>query len=206
MKAVPKWNGISSLGLLGLLMLTLCLPVGAAQIRGSLCVTLTAQGKPVSGEQLTLYQVKTGSEGGLTPSFRDWDAPMEADALARYAKEHGISGKTQSTDSAGTAYFGALEMGIYLVVQSERTQDNAVIAPFLVSIPMEIGGKEIWDVKAFPKTESVIPKPEPEDPKLPQTGQLKWPAPVLAVAGLGTAGCGWLLTHKAKRNETDGKQ
>ncbi|MDD5931112.1 MAG: SpaA isopeptide-forming pilin-related protein [Oscillospiraceae bacterium] len=43
---------------------------------------------------------------------------------------------------------------------------------------------------------------EPGKPTLPQTGQLNWPVPVLAAAGLGLFAAGWALCFRRKDHET----
>ena len=43
-------------------------------------------------------------------------------------------------------------------------------------------------------------KPEkPQDPTLPQTGQLNWPVPVLAVSGVVLFTIGWLICFNRKK-------
>ncbi|SHJ82957.1 hypothetical protein SAMN02745248_01062 [Hathewaya proteolytica DSM 3090] len=95
------------------------------------------------------------------------------------------------------------------------------INPFVLSIPYtsEDGRTLIYKVEAFPKVEVTIEEPnnpydpnddidkdkdkddfptddnpDPDhtpDPKLPQTGILKWPIPVLAVSGVLIFSLGW---------------
>lgn len=47
-------------------------------------------------------------------------------------------------------------------------------------------------------TPTPTPTPTPEVPKLPQTGQMNWPIPVLAVLGLALVALGWILRRKEK--------
>ena len=69
-------------------------------------------------------------------------------------------------------------------------------------------GQYRYDVTAAIKSElerepetTVPPSTQPEDPKLPQTGQLNWPVPVLAAAGLGLFTLGLILRKKEEPYE-----
>ena len=69
--------------------------------------------------------------------------------------------------------------------------------PFLVSVPYLADGEYCYDVKTVPKTDlerEVEPTPPPSSGggggKLPQTGQLWWPVPVLICMGLGCIAVG----------------
>lgn len=43
-------------------------------------------------------------------------------------------------------------------------------------------------------------RPVDQDKKLPQTGSLNWPIPVLTIVGLVLVGCGWYLCTRRKKN------
>ena len=47
------------------------------------------------------------------------------------------------------------------------------------------------------------PPTEPGEPDLPQTGQLNWPIPLMAVAGLGFFVVGWTLCFGKKREHNE---
>ena len=130
--------------------------------------------------------------------------------------------------SDGSASFEGLRPGLYLVAQTELSEMDMKIIPFLISIPDSEGnyhlksepksGKTEADSPYLPddptyvsseeseeseweESETVIesepepseptsseptpePPPEPEPPeKLPQTGQLWWPVPILCASG-----------------------
>lgn len=111
--------------------------------------------------------------------------------------------------------FTNLELGLYLLVQDVAAEGCIKMEPFLVSVPMEENGGYLYDVDASPKVElAKLPvepsKPEqPELPggsKLPQTGQLNWPIPLLVMSGLCLLSAGWLLRfgkRKSDRREAD---
>ena len=75
----------------------------------------------------------------------------------------------------------------------------------LAGVPMEEDGVLRYDVDASPKVElekepeptSTTP-PAPTDPRLPYTGQLNWPVPVLTVLGLGLLALGLALRRKSR--------
>lgn len=189
------WRRITSFCLCWHLILLLGLSVSGSERTGSLQITLEHADEPLCGESLTLYQVGTGMDIVLLPPFENYTGLMEADPLAEYVMEQKISGKTMLTDNCGVVFYGQLNSGLYLVVQRRQTEGCAVMCPFLVKVPMEIRGEEIWDVKATPKTDTI--KPDiPEDPKLPQTGQQNWQVWTLLSVGMGLLLCGYCLRRK----------
>ena len=108
-------------------------------------------------------------------------------------------------NESGTVVFQKLLPGLYLITQDTQTQDYCKINPFLVSVPYMDEGVYIYDVSAKAKTalekEVTEPtKPEDKDEKLPQTGQLNWPIPVLAASGLIIFVLGWYLRFGRKKD------
>jgi len=114
----------------------------------------------------------------------------------------------------GEAVFDGLQTGLYVVMQTKADACDGFepIAPFLISLPQWNGNQYLYERKAQPKVElEIIPEeseepteptePESTEPKptkpsgstLPQTGQLNWPVPVMAVSGLILLLCGILL-------------
>lgn len=146
---------------------------------GSITVRLRWQGQAVAGGTLTLYRV--GDEDYRpTEAFADCGvelkAPFGADLareLADYAQT--LPGQTKAVGADGTVVFEPLDAGLYLVVQREAAEGYLPTEPFLVGIPMQVGGELVSHVDASPKASPA--------PKLPQTGQLNWPVPVMAAAG-----------------------
>jgi len=167
-------------------------------------------------------------------------------------------GTTKTIDADGNVTFCGLELGLYLIVQTEASKGYEPINPFLVSLPMAEDGKWNYAVDASPKVGAYTPtKPDtpptpptpptpdypdtptppnnpdnpvspgnpdnpvapghpdhpvapgnpdspvlpghPDNPVmsgLPQTGQLNWPVPVLAVSGVVLFAFGWALDRK----------
>lgn len=114
--------------------------------------------------------------------------------------------QTQSVKD-GKATFSGLSTGLYLIVQDKAAEGFSSMDPFLVGVPYMEDGVYQYQVTALLKTElqrePAPTKPsqeKPTDPKLPQTGQMNWPVPLLAVAGLTLFVIGWVLCFGKKRD------
>lgn len=101
-------------------------------------------------------------------------------------------------DGKGT--FTHLSTGLYLIIQEQAASNYSKLNAFLVSVPYLEDGEYKYHVTAAIKSEleqepkPTVPTPsKPDDSKLPQTGQLNWPVPLLAVSGLILFAVGWLL-------------
>ncbi|MCD8341160.1 MAG: peptidase [Clostridiales bacterium] len=198
---------------------------------GSVALTLAdSDGNTVSGGAVTIYEVAalylddgnmayayTDAFSGCTATLDVEDTSLAA-TLASYVSANGISGTTAAIGSDGTVTFSGLELGLYLVVQTTDSDNYETINPFLVTVPMESDGAWLYDVDASPKVGAVTPiepEEEEEEPtttttettktttssKLPQTGQLNWPVPVLAVGGLALFALGWGLNRSGRKRE-----
>ena len=117
-------------------------------------------------------------------------------------KNHEFYVQTQSVKD-GKATFAGLPTGLYLIIQEKAAKGFSKLSPFLVSVPYMEDGQYLYDVTAAIKTElerepesTPPPSTKPDGPKLPQTGQLNWPVPVLAVSGLAMFTLGFLLRKK----------
>jgi hypothetical protein len=137
---------------------------------------------------------------GCGLSLEDPGSAALAEGLSDYAKKKNIPGRELAVGSDGRASFRNLTPGLYLITQVTPAQNYDPVRPFLVSIPMTTGGTRVYDVDASPKLElhktqtppptaTPTPTPTPTPSRtsqtyLPQTGQLWWPVPVMAVLGL----------------------
>lgn len=171
---------------------------------GSISVKMMYDQKAVSGGVLTIYRVGEICEDDgnyrfvLTEDYRDCGVSLDdleaadmAQDLASYTKSGQLKGTEVMIGDDGRAFAEGLELGLYLIVQTEEAEGYEAAAPFLVSVPMNEEGAYIYNVDATPKLSTLTEKePEPSKPAppsdslLPQTGQLNWPVPVLAVLGL----------------------
>lgn len=144
-----------------------------------------------------------------------WSA--SAAALADWAQAHDLPPvKTGTTAADGTTRFTALTAGLYLVTGETLERDGMAYscAPYLVSLPALEGDSWNYSVRSVPKLSgTAVPtqpeQPEPEQPApsehptpgdatLPQTGQLRWPIPVLAVGGMVMLALGLWLNRQKK--------
>jgi hypothetical protein len=194
--------------------------------KGSLTFTMDVEGVPLDSGSLNLYYVATvtlmthkqydfrlldalAAAGGrlntqdLYDDEQAWDLLIVAqDALDQYLTQPIRDGK---------ACFTALEAGLYLAWQSpdDASEGYDAIAPFLISVPRLQDEVYVMDVEADPKvpleTEPTTPPPPPPPPppELPQTGQLNWPVPVMAVTGMALFVVGWILCWRGKRMENE---
>ena len=94
----------------------------------------------------------------------------QAKQLLEYARKKGVSGNQQLTDSMGHALFSGLNEGMYLVFQIDSVKngnDTFESAPFLVSVPSDIGGYLMYDVKVEPKVTWLTNNAPPSVPEKP---------------------------------------
>lgn len=184
---------------------------------GSLSVTMTYKGKAVPGGKLTIYRVAEilrdedwNYSFRYLPAYQDCELPVEnlnssylAEALADIVKEDKLTGTRKTISNKGKVTFTDLELGLYLVVQTTAAPGYSKVEPFVVSVPGRANDRYVYDVDATPKMD-VEPKPTqpPEEPsdKLPQTGQLNWPVPVMLSLGLLCFLGGWCLRSGKKKD------
>lgn len=216
-------------GLLALLLL-LGLPLSAAahavpdESRNGHCsitVSMTYKGKAVRGGKLALYKVGDVAENdgnysfvpveairGDIPEFGDIQSPELAGKLAKLEKKlTPVTADPVTVGKDGKATFSDLTFGLYLVVQKTAAPGYRKIAPFLVSVPYLYRDEYQYELTSQPKTDleqEVKPTAPPSSGgsggKLPQTGQLWWPVPLLICAGLGCIAVG-LFRRREARNE-----
>lgn len=104
--------------------------------------------------------------------------------------------------SGGKVSFSDLELGLYLIRQQRGFKNHSSIQSFLVTLPMNESSGWVYEVSATPKVGTVSRTTPPKTPsggkgsRLPQTGQLNWPVPVLAVSGLVVFSLGWWLSRE----------
>ena len=138
-----------------------------------------------------------------------------ASELSGYVAENSSITGTAVKNTSGTVVFEGLELGLYLIVQTTQSEGYYTVNPFVVSVPLDEDGSWIYNVDASPKVGVLTPVPEEtvattDSPtettaktgtglKLPQTGQLFWPIPVLAAAGAVLLMTGYLVTRNERK-------
>lgn len=199
-------------------------PVSDLTKNGSLTLTISYGGKELSGGKLNLCKVadieiveEYKYRFVLIPALRECKADMEkvadpevAKEILKVAEKKPMSRITTPIEK-GKAEFPNLPVGLYLVWQEEgdETDGYSPMQPFLISVPRLQDGKYVQNVVAKPKvpieTEPTEPPPPPPPPppRLPQTGQLNWPVPVMAVLGGALLVLGMILCSGRKRMDDE---
>ena len=189
--------------------------------KGSITFTMVWNEEKLDSGSLTIYRIgdiretENGYGFALVAeiedsrlSLEDLSDPELAQSLCVLAKNRDLPGMTAPIEN-GEAVFEDLLPGLYVVTQTEEEASDGFtpILPFLISLPQMQYGHYVYDLTALPKV-SLEPEPtEPSDPTdptqppppdLPQTGQLNWPVPFLAVAGFALFVLGWFLRFGKK--------
>ena len=213
------------------LALMLCaVPVNAAKgttadldltKKGSITLTLKdSDGNAMTGGFLDCIQVAEIAESGgettylLTNGFQDTnifleyflDGKQSAASLAEELNDAVPAGAykiASRPDKTGTVTFSNRELGLYLIRQRAKSGYYESITPFVVTVPMNSDSGWVYDVTASPKVGTVTPKDTAYKSvrRLPQTGQLNWPVPVLAVSGIALFSLGWAMTKDKHEKE-----
>lgn len=201
--------------------------------KGSITVDVisTDTGKAIPGGTLTLYEVADARQVDgenileLTSSFKESgialtevsesDAGMKdlASKLETYVKNHNITGKAVTADEKGQASWSNLRLGLYLVLHTTPAKGYDPMHAFLVTVPRYLDGAYVYQVKANPKagtantsiekTPEPTPTPAVSGGKLPQTGQLWWPVPVLVFAGILFVLVGWYRRRCCEKKNSE---
>lgn len=187
---------------------------------GSITLTMNMEGEKLDGGRLNLYRVgdlvrnPDGSYAfqpvkGLEKVNIDHESlnnPDLAQSVLSAAAESKLEYHTTSIIN-GEAVFSGLPVGLYLVWQKEAdaTPGYSAIQPFLISIPRMQDDGYVLDVVADPKVplEPAPPETPPPSPppRVPNTGQLNWPIPVMALAGTILFVFGWILWSGRKKTD-----
>lgn len=214
--------------ILALLVLLLALraPVGAVEgldrnRLGTLTIAMVFDGEALEGGRLTAHrvgQIAPNSERFILVdelassgiSLEDLHDPALPGQLYDLALQYNLDTWTNPIVT-GEAVFTDLQTGLYVISQqsSDASPGYAPIDPFLLSLPQWQEDGYVYDLTATPKvplipvhTEPTAPTDptEPTEPgDLPQTGQLNWPIPLMAVGGLSFFVLGCVLLSGTKR-------
>ncbi|MCT9869670.1 SpaH/EbpB family LPXTG-anchored major pilin [Paenarthrobacter aurescens] len=114
---------------------------------------------PLAGIEFTVQQVNALD----LSTNAGWDAAHNLSSVFSPADPSGSingagftlgTGQAQTTDAAGTATFGSLPVGLYLVTETNYPSGVTPAAPFLVSVPLtdpDNNDNWIYDVHVYPK-------------------------------------------------------
>lgn len=190
-------------------------PVPDLSQNGSLTFIMELDSVPLDNGNLNLYKVGGIADDDGNYYFQLMDGrklllseginQILAEEMLTLAKASALTKLTAPIED-GKAAFADLPVGLYVVWQdtADATEGLFPIQPFLISVPLFRDGAYELDVLAKPKNapETIPPEttaPPKPDETLPQTGQLNWPVPVLAISGAVLFILGWILFTKGKR-------
>lgn len=193
--------------------------------KGSISVLIhTAKDVKVPNAKIELYRIGDPSIensaltfslsaefAGSGVSLSDPNSKTLVETLSKYAESMNVKpAVTATTGKDGKVMFGDLGVGLYMVKQNgfAKTEYFTEIAPFIISVPLTQDNEWVYAINASPKvntrpkpTATPAPTDAPTDEKLPQTGMLRWPIPVLGVSGLVLFSLGWALCFMKERND-----
>lgn len=140
----------------------------------------------LAGDTYSLALVATGSVKGSTAKFStvkefeayacDWSSldaaglRSKAKKMDAFARESGLfSAGDAVTDADGTASFGSVRCGVYLLSRTASAPGNerVLIDPVLVLVPYGVDGELNFVVEVTPKSEDPSKPIDPEDPDGP---------------------------------------
>ena len=190
--------------------------------KGTIRITMRHGDNLIPGGTMTIFRVGDLQESNgnysfvLTEEFKESGVTLEnlesailAEQLAEYAVAQKLEGETKAIDENALVVFDDLKLGLYLFLQQEAAEGYNLANPFIISVPSRENGEYIYTIDGSPKLDPITERPteptsppttEPIGPNLPQTGQLNWPVPILAFAGILLFVFGWLLCFGKKKD------
>lgn len=176
--------------------------------------------KAVENLKVSVYQVsKQDDQGNFEFASGFEDCTLDVDNLSEsnlenlktYAKTNAEPLFTKTTDTTGKFTLTNLDLGTYLLVQENKT-DEITMQTMLITVPEltvenglkyevtakpKILNKEIVDQNNSGKTELV------KDEQLPYTGVLNWPIPVLVISGIAIFCVAWLKVYSTSKKKVN---
>ena len=134
---------------------------------GTINITLneSKEDKPIKDANLTIYKIATVTEkdNNLYYQYQENITNCNADLTNLLNEELSkeinkcienleLTSITKTTNNEGFIKFDNLQLGLYLVKQTNKVEGYSNIDPFLVAIPKEENNIWIYDIKATPKT------------------------------------------------------
>ena len=194
--------------------------------KGSITLTLNYDGAPITGGRFTCVRVADVMEYDGNYCYQmllegqiytDAASIPSAEEIYRDTVLNNTTFfedyKITHTNQTGTVTFLNLQPGLYLIINATAIPGYSQMNPFLVSLPYLEDGTYLYDVNASVKSElekEPEPTTAPTSPsgstpttpsKLPQTGQLTWPVPVMASTGMLLIAIGWALCFGKKKDD-----
>lgn len=136
--------------------------------KGTISVTLMENDdNKISGAEITIYHVATVSskDNKLVYTYNEFikDCKGDLNDLSNESLTSEINkcitddmpSQSKITNNEGQVNFENLELGLYLVKQTNNVLGYSNIDPFLVNIPKDMDNKWVYDIKALPKTDII---------------------------------------------------
>ena len=176
--------------------------------KGSISVSMQHDGETIESGSFTIFQIAdiwwnvdkydfeyadAFAKCGI--GFEKLDSLSTAKSYVNYIERNSIEGTKVEVGEYGTSIFTDLSTGLYLVIQEDSADGYEKCEPFFVTLPINSEEGWVYEIDASPKInieqESITPPSN-----IPQTGQLKWPIPVLAALGVLVFSVGCVLICK----------
>lgn len=176
--------------------------------------------KTIENLEVSIYQVSKQDEHGnfvfasgfegCTLNINDL-TESNLENLKNYAKTNTNPLTIKTTNSTGEFVLSDLELGTYLFVQENKTED-IIMQTMLVFVPESNSEDELnYEITAKPK---ILNKEIVEhnvasntkivkDEQLPYTGVLNWPIPVLVVIGIAIFSIAWLKVYSIPKKKVN---
>lgn len=135
--------------------------------KGSISITLSevTEDMKVSGADITIYKVAGAysKDSNLAfnyhESLKDYETDLKdgniTDEILDVITENDVSNFSGTTNELGIVTFTNLDLGLYLVIQTNQVEGYSKIEPFLVFIPEVIDNKWVYDIEAEPKIDII---------------------------------------------------
>ena len=135
--------------------------------KGNIKVTLieNSENVVVEGAEITIYKVADATKYNNNLKFEYVDEIKSCDFNLEDLENSNATSEilkcitkdvlsiTKSTNDKGIVTFDNLDLGLYIVTQSNKVEGFSVIDSFLVMIPNVIDNEWIYDISALPKTD-----------------------------------------------------
>lgn len=134
--------------------------------KGSITITLTDEDdNGIKDAEISIYKVASAIEKDHMLSFvytdelKDCEVSLDDLTIEGISKDidkcvdNSVSGVSKLTSSEGIVKYTELDLGLYLVRQTNKVKGYSVIDSFLVMIPRVIDNKWTYDIESNPKTE-----------------------------------------------------
>lgn len=136
--------------------------------RGSIKITLkeSTDNTNIEGSEITIYQVAVLKEKNNNIAFeyieelKDCPNSLEdlkepSITLINYIKDKNIPKISLKTNKEGLVQYNNLDLGLYLVMQTNNIEGYTIFSPFFIILPEYILDNWNYDINAFPKTDII---------------------------------------------------